>query len=45
MHDFCTEHDSSDDKHESRENILFKSTIKNHKTLKIDLMKITESFV
>ena len=28
MHDFGTEHDCLDDKHESRENILRKSKIK-----------------
>ena len=45
MLDFYTEHDRGDDKYESRENILRKSTIKIHKKLKIDLMKITESLM
>ena len=41
MNDFRTEHDRRDDIHESRENILRKSTIKIHKKLKIHFMKIT----
>ena len=40
MHGFRTEHNRPDDKYE---NILHKSTIKIHKKLKIDLMKIIES--
>ena len=45
MHDFRTEHDHRDDKYESRKNILCKSMIKNHKKLKIVLIKIIESSV
>ena len=45
MLDFYTEQYRRNDKYESRENILRKSTIKIHKKLKIDLMKITESLV
>ena len=45
MRDFHSEQDRRDNKYESHKNILCKSTIKIHKKLKIDLMKITESSV
>ena len=40
MHNFHTEPDRREDKYKSRENILRKSTIKIHKKLKINLMRI-----
>ena len=43
MHNFHTEHDLRDNKYKTCENISRKSTIKNHKKLKINLMKIIES--
>ena len=45
MHDFQTEHERRAYKYESHENVWHKSTIKNNKILKIDLMKIIESSV
>ena len=40
MHDFRTEHDSFADEYESRKNVWCKSTIKNNKILKINLIKL-----